>query len=55
MTSQPIHMHGHTFQVGPGGDAGPRKDTILIPPMGAADVDLLADLPGIWMVHCHNA
>lgn len=55
MMSHPVHVHGHTFQLGPAGGAGPRKDTLLIPAMGAADVDLLADNPGRWMIHCHNA
>ncbi len=55
MMSHPLHIHGHTFQIGPAGGTGPRKDTILVPSMGATDVDLLADNPGKWMVHCHNA
>lgn len=55
MMSHPIHVHGHAFQLGPAGGTGPRKDTILIPAMGGVDVDLLADNPGRWMIHCHNA
>ncbi len=55
MMSHPVHLHGHTFQIGAAGGTGPRKDTLLIPPMGAAYVDLLADNPGRWMLHCHNA
>jgi FtsP/CotA-like multicopper oxidase with cupredoxin domain len=54
MMSHPIHLHGHTFQLGAAGGTGPRKDTVLVPPMGALSVDLLADNPGQWMVHCHN-
>ncbi len=54
MMSHPIHLHGHTFQLGAAGGTGPRKDTVLVPPMGALSVDLLADNPGRWMVHCHN-
>lgn len=54
MMSHPIHTHGHTFQLGAAGGAGPRKDTVLVPPMGAFEVDLLADNPGQWMIHCHN-
>jgi FtsP/CotA-like multicopper oxidase with cupredoxin domain len=53
--SHPMHLHGHTFQIGSAGGSGVRKDTVLIPPMGAVAVDLLADNPGKWMVHCHNA
>jgi FtsP/CotA-like multicopper oxidase with cupredoxin domain len=55
MMSHPLHIHGHTFQLGPAGGTGPRKDTVLVPPMGAVNVDLAADNPGRWMVHCHNA
>jgi multicopper oxidase len=55
MMSHPIHIHGHTFQIGPAGGTGPRKDTVLVVPMRAVEVDLLADNPGKWMIHCHNA
>jgi multicopper oxidase len=55
MMPHPLHVHGHTFQVGPAGGDGPRKDTVLVPPMGGFEADLLADNPGSWMVHCHNA
>ena len=54
MMHHPVHLHGHTFQLGPAGGAGPRKDTLLIPAMGAAQVDFAATNPGQWMVHCHN-
>lgn len=39
----------------PGRGTGPREDTLLLPPMGAADVDLAAANPGRWMLHGHNA
>ena len=55
MMSHPLHVHGHTFQLGPAGGNGPRKDTVLIPPMGAVGVDFAATNPGTWMIHCHNA
>lgn len=55
MMPHPLHIHGHTFQIGPAGGSGPRKDTVLVPTMGAVEVDLTADNPGQWMVHCHNA
>ncbi len=55
MMPHPVHVHGHTFQVGQAGGTGPRKDTVLVPAMGSVDVDLIADNPGAWMVHCHNA
>ena len=31
----------------------PRKDTILVPEGGYAIVDVVADNPGIWFMHCH--
>jgi multicopper oxidase len=55
MMPHPLHLHGHTFQIGPAGGSGPRKDTILIPAMSAIEVDMTADNPGTWMIHCHNA
>jgi FtsP/CotA-like multicopper oxidase with cupredoxin domain len=55
MMPHPVHVHGHTFQLGAAGGTGPRKDTLLLPAMGAASVDLVADNPGTWMIHCHNA
>ena len=55
MMPHPVHLHGHTFQLGPAGGAGARKDTLLVPSMGAAEVASAADNPGQWMVHCHNA
>ncbi len=53
--SHPVHLHGHSFQLGPAGGSGPRKDTVLLPPMARVGVDFTASNPGRWMVHCHNA
>jgi len=55
MMSHPLHVHGHTFQLGPAGGHGPRKDTVLVPSMGGVAVDIAATNPGTWMIHCHNA
>jgi FtsP/CotA-like multicopper oxidase with cupredoxin domain len=55
MMSHPVHLHGHSFQVGSAGGSGPRKDTVLVPPMARVDVDFAASNPGNWMIHCHNA
>jgi FtsP/CotA-like multicopper oxidase with cupredoxin domain len=55
MMSHPVHLHGHTFQIGAAGAGGARKDTLLLAPMVRAEVDLVADNPGSWMLHCHNA
>jgi multicopper oxidase len=51
----PMHLHGHTFQViKPDGSRGPRKDTVIVLPMQKTGVNLIADNPGTWMLHCHN-
>jgi FtsP/CotA-like multicopper oxidase with cupredoxin domain len=55
MMAHPLHLHGHTFQLGAAGGSGTRKDTVLVPSMGAVDVAVLADNPGRWMLHCHTA
>jgi FtsP/CotA-like multicopper oxidase with cupredoxin domain len=53
----PIHLHGHFFLViARNGEATRRRewrDTVLIPPRESADVALVADNPGEWMIHCH--
>lgn len=53
MMPHPMHLHGHTWSM-PGRD-GLRKDTILILPMQTIEADLIADNPGRWAFHCHNA
>lgn len=55
MMAHPIHLHGHTFQLGPAGGTGARKDTVLVPAMAAVDLAVLADNPGQWALHCHTA
>jgi multicopper oxidase len=47
----PMHIHGHTFQLGP---AGPRKDTAIVRPGQQVACDFDAANPGQWMTHCHN-
>jgi multicopper oxidase len=47
----PMHLHGHTFQVGA---SGPRKDTVIVVPEQEVVCDFDADNPGQWMIHCHN-
>ena len=49
----PMHLHGHTFQVGPSA-AGPRKDTINVLPGQTVSLRVVCDNPGQWMFHCHN-
>lgn len=48
----PMHLHGHTFQIGTG---GARKDTVIVRPKQTVTVFFDADNPGQWLVHCHNA
>ncbi|WP_324788412.1 multicopper oxidase family protein [Streptomyces sp. H51] len=48
----PMHLHGHTYQLGGG---GPRKDTTIVLPKQTVSVFFDADNPGQWMLHCHNA
>ena len=51
----PMHLHGHTFQViRPDGSLGARKDTAVVLSMHKLGVALVADNPGVWMLHCHN-
>ncbi len=52
MMFHPIHLHGHTFQLVDRGSA--RKDTVNVLPMSKVEVDIAADNPGQWMLHCHN-
>jgi FtsP/CotA-like multicopper oxidase with cupredoxin domain len=50
-----MHLHGHTFQVikadGTRGAQGHRHRA----GDAAAHLDVVADNPGEWMLHCHNS
>jgi multicopper oxidase len=52
MMFHPIHLHGHTFEMV--GEGNARKDTVNVLPMSSVEVDVAADNPGQWMLHCHN-
>jgi len=52
MMFHPMHLHGHTFQLVGMGSA--RKDTVAVMPMESVEIDVQADNPGRWMLHCHN-
>ena len=52
MMFHPMHVHGHTFGLV---DGGARKDTVIVRPRQTVEVDLEADNPGQWALHCHNA
>jgi FtsP/CotA-like multicopper oxidase with cupredoxin domain len=52
----PMHLHGHTFaMINPDGTLGARKDTVIVLPNQSVKVAILADNPGYWPMHCHNA
>src|SRR5262249_41610023 len=54
-----FHTHGHSFQiVATDGNPVPAaarwtKDTVLVGPGERYDLALVANNPGVWMVHCH--
>ena len=52
----PIHLHGHVFRVltRQGKEAARQwADTVLLDPHTRAEIALVADNPGDWMLHCH--
>lgn len=48
----PIHLHGHAFRVLSHADR-PLVDSVLLAPDSRAEIALVADNPGDWMLHCH--
>ena len=60
MDSHPIHLHGHQFKITgtEGGSIPPSAqwpaDTVNVPPGSTRDVELVADNPGDWALHCHK-
>lgn len=54
MMFHPMHVHGHTFALTGRNGRGIRKDTVNVLPMESLSVDLQADNPGQWLIHCHN-
>lgn len=59
MVRHPMHLHGHFFRLvdpATGRATGPVKDTVIVEPMmGQIAVEWVADNPGRWFFHCHNA
>ena len=52
----PIHLHRHTFElthIGGKTTSGIRKDTVNIPRRQSAEIDFVADDPGLTLFHCH--
>lgn len=50
----PVHVHGHTFALADEQGRGVRKDTVVVTPGQRLAIDVQADNPGRWLVHCHN-
>ena len=59
MDHHPMHLHGYTFHTTgtEGGRIQPSAwwpgNTVLVGVAQARDVELIADRPGDWMLHCH--
>jgi len=54
--AHPIHLHRHTFQltkVAGKSTSGIFKDVINVPRYQSAEVDFVADDPGLTLFHCH--
>ena len=52
----PIHLHRHTFEltrIAGKPTSGIRKDTVNIPRRQSAEIDFVADDPGLTLFHCH--
>ena len=52
----PVHLHRHTFEltrIAGKPTSGIRKDTVNIPRRQSAEIDFVADDPGLTLVHCH--
>jgi FtsP/CotA-like multicopper oxidase with cupredoxin domain len=55
--AQPMHLHGHTFQVTALDRrpiSGAVRDTVMVPPSGTVRIAFDAENPGRWAFHCHN-
>ncbi|CDZ81811.1 Copper resistance protein A precursor [Candidatus Rubidus massiliensis] len=61
MGTHPIHLHGHEFLVTRrGGKRLPpaaqySEVTVLVSPGETRDIELIADNPGDWAIHCHKS
>jgi hypothetical protein len=59
MDHHPIHLHGHSFKV-VATDGGPippsaqwPETTVLVPVGSTRTIEVVADAPGDWALHCH--
>jgi len=52
-----MHLHGHHFRVlirnGKPEPLEPWRDTVTVDPLQRAEIALVADNPGKWLLHCH--
>lgn len=61
MNSHPIHLHGHEFTVTRKGakrlpfSAQYTENTVSVAPGETRDIELIADNPGDWALHCHKS
>jgi len=58
MEDHPMHLHGHSFtvlQYGGRPITPMVRDTLTVRHMERYDVEFVADNPGTWFFHCHNA
>ncbi len=61
MNSHPIHLHGHEFVVTRKGaqrlarSSQYTENTISVAPGETRDIELIADNPGDWALHCHKS
>jgi FtsP/CotA-like multicopper oxidase with cupredoxin domain len=55
--SHPVHIHRHTFEVmsiAGKGSSGIMKDVINVEPYHKVEVDMIANNPGLTLLHCHH-
>jgi len=53
----PVHLHRHTFElvsVAGRPTSGVWKDVVVVPPWKQAEIDVVADQPGLALFHCHQ-
>jgi FtsP/CotA-like multicopper oxidase with cupredoxin domain len=60
MSIHPMHLHGHQFRiVALDGNPVPRaaqvtRNVVSLQPGETADIEFVADNPGVWVLHCHE-
>lgn len=60
MEEHPMHLHGHQFQIIAVNGKTLRepwlvKDTVNLRHMDVVEIGFVADNPGKWLLHCHQA